>query len=57
VLFDVSLKHDPLRLFQGLSRNKTLSAAWNGSVDSESLVYATPDHPEIRRYPYEMARW
>jgi hypothetical protein len=51
VLFDVSLKQDPLRLLQGLSRNKTVVAAWSGSVDREHMVYATPDHPEYRRYP------
>jgi len=51
VLFDVSLKQDPLRLLQGLSRNKTVVAAWSGSIDSEHMIYATPDHPEYRRYP------
>jgi ABC-type hemin transport system ATPase subunit len=51
ILFDVSLKQDPLRLLQGLSRNKTVVAAWNGSIIGENIVYATPDHPEYRRYP------
>ncbi len=51
VLFDVSLKQDPLRLLQGLSRNKTVVAAWSGSIDGEHMIYATPDHPEYRRYP------
>jgi len=51
VLFDVSLKQDPLRLMQGLSRNKTVVAAWSGSIVSGHLVYATPEHPEYRRYP------
>ncbi len=51
VLFDVSLKQDPLRLLQGLSRNKTVVAAWSGSIDGAHMVYATPDHPEYRRYP------
>jgi hypothetical protein len=51
VLFDVSLKQDPLRLLQGLSRNKTVVAAWGGSIEGEHMVYATPDHPEYRRYP------
>jgi len=51
VVFDISLKQDPLRLLQGLSRNKTVVAAWSGSVDGENMVYATPDHPEYRRYP------
>jgi len=51
VLFDVSLKQDPLRLLQGLSRSKTVVAAWNGSIDNGHITYATPDHPEYRRYP------
>jgi len=51
VLFDVSLKQDPLRLLQGLSRNKTVVAAWSGTIDGEHMVYATPDHPECKRYP------
>ncbi len=51
VLFDVSLKQDPLRLLQGLSRSKTVVAAWSGSIDGEHMVYATPDHPEYKRYP------
>ncbi|WP_205617550.1 BREX-3 system P-loop-containing protein BrxF [Pelomicrobium methylotrophicum] len=32
ILFDVHLKQDPLRLLQGLSRNKTVVAAWNGFI-------------------------
>lgn len=51
ILFDVALKQDPLRLLQGLSRNKTVVAAWSGSIDGEYMFYATPDHPEYRRYP------
>ncbi len=51
VLFDIPLKQDPLRLLQGLSRNKTVVAAWSGSIDGEHLIYAMPDHPEYRRYP------
>ena len=50
ILFDVSLKQDPLRLLQGLSRNKTLVAAWNGTIDRNHIIYAVPDHPEYRRY-------
>jgi hypothetical protein len=50
ILFDVSLKQDPLRLLQGLSRNKTVVAAWNGSTDRDHMTYAVPDHPEYRRY-------
>jgi len=51
VIFDVGLKQDPLRLLQGLSRNKTVVAAWKGSIVEDSLTYAAPDHPEYRRYP------
>ncbi|MFH1139262.1 MAG: BREX-3 system P-loop-containing protein BrxF [Pseudomonadota bacterium] len=51
VLFDVALKQDPLRLLQGLSRNKTVVAAWSGAIDGEHIVYATPNHPEYKRYP------
>ena len=51
LLFDISLKQDPLRLLQGLSRNKTVVAAWSGSIVGDQMVYATSDHPEYRRYP------
>jgi len=53
VLFDPALKQDPLRLLQGLARNKTLVVAWGCSQDDKYLTYATPDHPEYRRYPYQ----
>jgi len=51
ILFDVTLEQDPLRLLQGLSRNRTVVASWNGPVDNGYLSYATPEHPEYRRYP------
>ena len=51
VLFNPVLKHDPLRLLQGLSRDRTLVASWLGDVDSGHLTYAVPEHPEFRRYP------
>lgn len=51
ILFDISLRQDPLRLLQGLSRNKTIVAAWNGLIDSNYLTYATPDHREYKRNP------
>jgi len=51
LLFDASLRQDPTRLLQGLSRNKTIVAAWSGSLMGENIVYATPDHPEYMRYP------
>lgn len=51
ILFDISLKQDPLRLLQGLARNKTLIAAWNGEIINNYLTYAVPEHPEYRKYP------
>jgi hypothetical protein len=51
LLFDTSLKQDPLRLLQGISRNRTVVASWNGRIEHEHLIYAQPDHPEYRRYP------
>jgi len=50
ILFDVSLEQDPLRILQRLSRNRTVVASWNGTVDGDYLVYAAPDHPEHKRY-------
>ena len=51
VLFSPLLKQDPLRLLQGLSRDRTIIASWLGKVEGPHLTYAVPDHPEFRRYP------
>jgi hypothetical protein len=56
ILFDVNLKLDPLRLLQTISRNKTIIATWNGTVDKENLSYAEPGHPEYKRYPSQGVR-
>lgn len=53
LLFDVSLKLDPLRCLQDLARDQTIVAAWNGTITAGHLTYATPDHPEYRRYALE----
>ena len=50
ILFDAALRQDPLRLLQGVSRNRTLVAAWNGTLEKGYLTYATPEHLEHRRY-------
>ena len=50
ILFDAALQQDPLRLLQGVSRNRTLVAAWNGTLKKGYLTYAAPEHPEHRRY-------
>ncbi len=51
LLFDLGLKQDPFRLLQGLSRNKTVVASWNGAIIGGFLTYAEPAHPEFKRYP------
>ncbi len=53
LLFDVTFAQDPLRLLQGLSRNRTVVAAWNGSCEEHHFTYAKPDHAEFRRYPLQ----
>ena len=53
ILFDVSLKLDPLRCLQDVARDRMVVAAWNGTVTAGHLTYATPDHPEYRQYALE----
>ena len=50
ILFCADLGQDPLRLLQGLSRNRTIVAAWNGTLTDGVLHYATPGHAEHKRY-------
>jgi len=51
ILFEVSLKQDPLRLLQQISRNRTVVATWTGIIAGGYLTYAKANHPEYRRYP------
>lgn len=50
ILFDTSLKQDPLKLLQKISRNKTIISSWSGKQDRANLLYAQPGHPEYRIY-------
>jgi hypothetical protein len=50
ILFDKDLKQDPLRLLQGISRNRSVVASWNGMVAKCKLMYAETGHPEYRCY-------
>lgn len=50
ILFDKDLQQDPLRLLQGISRNRAVVASWNGIMNSGRLLYAEPGHPEYRSY-------
>lgn len=50
ILFDRTLQQDPLRLLQGISRNRSVVAAWSGRVSKDKLIYAEPGHPEYLSY-------
>ena len=50
VLFDTALRLDPLRLLQLASRNQSVVASWNGTLNDSLLSYAEPDHPEYKSY-------
>jgi len=50
ILFDKDLQQDPLRLLQGISRNRAVVASWNGTSVGGRLVYAETGHPEYRSY-------
>ncbi|MBR8836036.1 MAG: BREX-3 system P-loop-containing protein BrxF [Stigonema ocellatum SAG 48.90 = DSM 106950] len=51
ILFDTSLKLDPLQCLQKLARNCTIVARWDGKIENNNLIYAELGHPEYRRYP------
>jgi hypothetical protein len=51
ILFASTLQQDPLRLLQGLSRNRTIVASWFGTIEGQHLTHALPNHSEYRRYP------
>ena len=53
LLFDPTLRQDPLRLLRGLSRHRTVAASWSGAVEDGHVRYAAPGHPEHRRYPLD----
>ena len=50
IIFDKDLKQDPLRLLQGISRNRAVVASWNGTSTGGRLLYAETGHPEYRSY-------
>ena len=51
LLFSPDLQQDPLKLLQGVARNRTVVASWPGAIVGKQLTYAEPSHPEYRRYP------
>jgi hypothetical protein len=50
ILFSTELQQDPLRLLQGIARNRTVVASWAGDYQGDRLTYAEPSHPEFKQY-------
>ena len=50
ILFDPTLRLDPLRVLQGIARHRSVIASWTGHYDDGPLTYAVPSHPEFRKY-------
>lgn len=50
VLFEPSLKINPLNVIKLLAHSRLVVAAWPGELRSDRLVYAGTGHPENREY-------
>ena len=50
ILFEPSLKQDPLRCLEHLSRNQTIVANWPGIYSNGTLAYSELGHPEYKFY-------
>jgi hypothetical protein len=50
ILFDTTLRQDPMRLLQAISRHRPVIAAWSGALQGLRLTYADVGHPESRAY-------
>jgi ATP-dependent helicase/nuclease subunit A len=51
ILFEESLRVEPLTLLRGISRRRLVVVTWRGEIEADNLVYAVPGHPEYRSYP------
>jgi hypothetical protein len=51
ILFEPTLRLDPLRLFLDASRQTSLIIAWPGTFQHNHLAYAVPAHAHYRTWP------
>lgn len=51
ILFDESLKVEPLTLLRNVSRQRLVVVMWRGEIEAGNLVYGSPGHHEYRSYP------
>ena len=49
ILFEPTLRLDPLPTLEALARDRLVIAVWPGHVESGDLVYAYREHPEHKR--------
>jgi hypothetical protein len=47
ILFDSSLRLNPLTFLQDISRNRLIVSTWNGSLVAEELRFASAGHPDF----------
>lgn len=50
VLFEPSLKVNPLNVIKLLAHSRPVVAAWPGEIRNDRLIYARMGHPEHREY-------
>ena len=50
ILFEPSLKMDPLGTLQRMARSRIIAASWHGSYHNGILTYAAQGHPEFHSY-------
>ncbi len=51
ILFEESLKVEPLTLLRSVSRRRLVVVMWSGEIEAGNLVYGVPGHREYRSYP------
>jgi len=49
IIFEPSLKINPVGLLKNISRNRLIIWTWNGNVEGDHLTYAYRGHPEYQR--------
>lgn len=47
LLFDSSLRLNPLVFLQDISRNRLVVSSWNGTYDGKHLTFGYPGHPDF----------
>lgn len=49
IIFEPSLKVNPVGLLKNISRNHLIIWTWNGDIEGDHLTYAYSGHPEYQR--------